>query len=58
MSIDFRVRPPIESYRTAEFYTNFQDVEQRSARFGTQISQCARTFSLESLLEEMDEAGV
>ena len=46
MSIDFRVRPPVESYRAAEFYTNFQDVEQRSARFGTQISQCARTFSL------------
>ena len=58
MSIDFRVRPPVESYRAAEFYTNFQDVEQRSARFGTQISQCARTFSLELLLEEMDEAGV
>ena len=58
MSIDFRVRPPVESYRTAEFYTNFQDVEQRSARFGTQISQCAKTFSLESLLEEMDEADV
>lgn len=58
MSIDFRVRPPIPSYSTAEFFRNFDDVTQRSARFGTRISPWAREFSLPGLIREMDEAGV
>ena len=58
MSIDFRVRPPIASYRTAEFYTCLADVEQRAARFGVSVADCARDFSMATLLAEMDDAGV
>lgn len=58
MAIDFRVRPPIASYKHAEFYTNLEDVSQRSARFGTTISPCAYTFSIDDLLKEMDECGI
>ncbi len=58
MSIDFRVRPPIASYRNAEFYNNIADVSQRAARFNAKISPCAATFSMEALIREMDECGV
>lgn len=58
MSIDFRVRPPIPSYKTAEFYNNIEDVTQRAARFGMHISPCARTFSMEDLIAEMDSCHV
>lgn len=58
MSIDFRVRPPVPSYKSAEFYTNIADVSQRAARFGAEISPCAKTFSMDDLIKEMDECGV
>ena len=58
MSIDFRVRPPIPSYRNAEFYNDIEDVSQRAARFGAEISPCAHTFSMEDLIREMDASGV
>lgn len=58
VSIDFRVRPPIPSYKTAEFYTNIADVSQRAARFGAEISPCAISFSMDDVLKEMDECGV
>lgn len=58
MAIDFRVRAPIPSYRSAEFFNNFDDVEQRSARFGCRISPWARDFSVDGLISEMDSAGV
>ncbi len=58
MSIDFRVRVPLPSYRGAEFFTNFSDVEQRAARFGARISPWARTFSVADVIVEMDACGV
>ncbi len=58
MAVDFRVRPPLASYRQAEFYNNFDDVEQRAARFGVSTADCTRTFAMADLLREMDDAGV
>ena len=58
MSIDFRVRPPIPSYRTAEFYNNIEDVTQRAARFGMTIGESARQKSMNLFIREMDEAGI
>ena len=58
MSIDFRVRAPVPGYRSAEFFNNFEDVEQRAARFDARPSPWSRTFSLADLIAEMDACGV
>ncbi len=55
--IDFRMRPPFESF-VQSFYYDVPSFESSAAKLGFQISGAIKQASMDLLIQEMDEANV
>ena len=56
--IDFRLRPPIGSFRDWVMYKQMDRTARMAGDIGMDVSDSARERSIERLLEEMVEANV
>jgi uncharacterized protein len=56
--IDFRLRPPLKSFRSMVMYSNIERSAGMAAGLGMELAPSTRENSIDLLLKEMDEAGV
>lgn len=60
MIIDFRVRAPFEAYKTSPLFANTTNLEQTATRLrlGVPVSESAKVFSMDLLLQEAEVANI
>lgn len=57
-AIDFRLRPPLSGFLTADMFANPARAAGKASDVGSHLPESARQRSMATLLEEMDRAGI